>query len=41
MGVEKAEPQGQIWGLVEDGAAGTLAPEARTQLEEAQDKLVN
>ena len=40
MGVEKAEPQEQIRGLVEDKAAGTLAPEARTQLREAQDELV-
>ena len=32
MGVEKAEPQEQIRGLAEDGAAGTLAPEAGTQL---------
>ena len=30
MGVETAEPQEQIRGLVEDGAAGTLAPEAGT-----------
>ena len=41
MGVETAEPQEQIRGLVEDGAAGTLAPEARTRLGEAQDELDN
>ena len=41
MGVEKAEPQEQIRGLVENRAAVTLAPEARTQPGEAQDKLVN
>ena len=35
MGVEKAEPQEQIQGLAEDGAAGTLAPDAGTQLGEA------
>ena len=41
MGVETAEPQEQIRGLTEDGAAGTLAPEAGIQLGAAQDKLVN
>ena len=41
MGVEKAEPQEQIRGLAEDGAAGTLAPDVGTQLGEAQDKLAN
>ena len=39
MGVEKAEPQEQIVGLVEDGAAGTLAPDAGTQLGSAPDKF--
>ena len=41
MGVETAEPQEQIRGLVEDGAAKTLASEARTRLGEDQDKLDN
>ena len=41
MGVEKAEPQEQIRGLAEDRAAGTLAPDAGTQLGEARDELAN
>ena len=41
LGVEKAEPQEQIRGLVEDGAAGTLAPDAGAQLGEAQDEFTD
>ena len=41
MEVETAEPQEQIWGLAEDGAAGNLAPDTRTRLGEAQDELDN
>ena len=41
MGVEKAEPQEQIWGLVEDGAARTLAPATGTQLVAAQDEFID
>ena len=41
MGVETAEPQEQIRGLAEDGAAGNLAPDTRTRLGEAQDELDN
>ena len=41
MGVEKTEPQEQIRGLVEDGAAGTLAPETETQLGAAQDEFAD
>ena len=41
MGVEKSEPQEQIRGLVADGAAGTLAPEAATQLEAAHDEFAD
>ena len=32
MGVEMTEPQEQIQGLAEDGAAGTVAPSTGTQL---------
>ena len=39
MGVEMAEPQEQILGLTEDGATGTLAPNAGTQLGTTQDKF--
>ena len=39
MGVEKAEPQEQIRGLDEDGAAGILAPGISTQLGEAWDEF--
>ena len=34
-----AEPQEQILGLAEDGVAGTLAPNAGTQLGAAQDEF--
>ena len=34
-----ADPQEQILGLVEDGAAGTLAPNAGTQLGSTQDEF--
>ena len=34
-----ADPQEQILGLVEDGAAGTLAPNAGTQLRSTQDEF--
>ena len=40
-GVETAEPQEQIRGLAEDGAAGTLAPETRTQPGGAQNEPIN
>ena len=39
MGVEMADPQEQILGLVEDVAAGTLAPNAGTQLGSTQDEF--
>ena len=41
MGVEKAEPQEQIQGLAEDRATPTLAPDAGTQLREAQDEFTD
>ena len=41
MGVEKTEPQEQIQGLVEDGAAGTLALDAGIQLRDAQDEFID
>ena len=41
MGVEKAEPQEQIRGLVEDEAAGTLAQDTGTQLGDAQDNFAD
>ena len=37
--MEKAEPQEQIWGFSEEGVAGTLAPDAETQLGAAQDEF--
>ena len=40
MGVEMAEPQEQILGFAEDGAAGTIAPSAGTQLRTTQDKFI-
>ena len=39
MGVEKAEAQEWIQGLVEDGAAGTLAPDIGTQLPSMNSKI--
>ena len=39
MGVKMAEPQEQILGLAEDKAAGTLAPNAGTQLGTTQDEF--
>ena len=41
MGVEKAEPEEQIRGLIKDGAAGILAQDATTQLGDAQDEFAN
>ena len=35
-----AEPQEQIQGLAEDGAAGTIAPSAGTQLGATQDEFI-
>ena len=37
----RTQPQEQIRGLVEDRAAGTLAPETATQLGAAQDKFAD
>ena len=39
MNLEKAEPQEQIAGLDEDGAAGTTAPDPSIQPEEVQDEV--
>ena len=41
MGVEKAEPQEQIRGLIKDGAAGILAQDATIQRGDAQDEFAN
>ena len=39
MNIETAEPQEQITGLNEDGAAGTTAPDSTVYTEEVQDKV--
>ena len=41
IGVEKAEPQEQIGGLIEDGAAGILAQDATNQRGDTQDEFEN